>query len=126
MLNKRPSKKEIFKKIQEAKRLVQTNKINVLNQDRGLFSDAQELGYDIQSELKDLLIELLKNSCPSKYAGTYPPQKSYASKIKDMELWAFTVKTDFFDKEVKIYFKFSLKNGFFYLVSLHEDRGRKR
>ena len=125
MIKKRPSKKEIFKKIKDAKSLVQTNRIAVLNPDKALFFDAQELGYDILTELKDLLMELLKNSHPSNYAGAYPPQKSYESKIQDMELWAFTVETDFFEQQVKVYFKFSLKDGIFYLVSLHKDRGRK-
>jgi hypothetical protein len=116
---KRPSDKEVFKRIKEAREAVAEGRIAILNQG-AIASDALELGYLIEEELESLLSELLDMISPTHYVGTRPPQKSYEQNIKDLELFAFEVISSHF--ECPIYFKFALSTGVLWLVSLHKSR----
>lgn len=112
----RPSHKELNNKLNAALKAVQENRI-VLVEPGIIITHAMELGYSIRHELKDVLLDLLRNTGPEHYAGHRPPQKSYETRIHNLDLWAFLVNCSKFDPH--IYYKFSLCNDFFYLVSLH-------
>jgi hypothetical protein len=115
----RPSHKELFGKIKVAKKAVSEGRIKLINQE-SLSSDADELGYLLEDELQSILSELLDKSKPEHYVGMKPPQKSYEKEIKGLELFAFKVESDFLDHN--IYYKFTIQDDKFYLVSLHKHR----
>ena len=73
---KRPSHKEITKKLDQAKKAVACNKILFINQ-TALISDALELGFLLKNDIKKILTELLNAVTPKNYVGGRPPQKSY-------------------------------------------------
>ena len=116
---KRPSDKEIIKRIKEAQEAVAEGRIAILNQ-VAVASDALELGYLIDEELESVLFELLDLISPAHYVGTRPPQRSYEQNIKDLELFAFEVNNSRFN--CPIYFKFAMSTGVLWLVSLHKSR----
>lgn len=115
----RPSHKEISGKIVQAKTAIKSGNIRIINM-LSLVADADELGYLIETDLDDLLIELLNKSSPDNYTGTRPPQKSYQQEIQGSELFAFTIKATSLDGS--IYFKFSMVGKVMFLISLHQDR----
>jgi hypothetical protein len=117
----RPSHKELNGKLKAALKSVHANRI-VLLEPAVLVADAVELGYSIRDELQIVLIDLLNSSSPEEYVGCRPPEKSYETKILDLELWAFSVAIPRFHP--RIYFKFSLCGDTFYLVSLHVCRSQ--
>ncbi len=82
--------------------------------------DALELGYDFESELQDVLLEILGTIGSTQYAGARPPMKSYEEAIFGLDLFAFHVQSDRFG--CLVYFKFALSDDVFWLVSLHKDR----
>ncbi len=116
---KRPSHKELSKKIRQAIAAVEDENFLLLNM-LALVSDADELGYVIDDDIATLLIELLKKSHPDNYTGFRPPQKSYQQEIQGAELFAFVIENTSLDKPV--YFKFSIVEEVLYLISLHYDR----
>lgn len=113
---RRPSHKELNGKLQIALEAVRDNRI-LLVEPGALVADAVELGYSIRHELQLVLLDLLNNTGPDHYAGLHPPEKSYEKRIQYLDLWAFSVYCQRF--ELRIYYKFSLHNKYFYLVSLH-------
>jgi hypothetical protein len=113
---KRPSHKELNTKLQEAMNAVHKNHINLV--EPGIIvAHAMELGYSIRDELQQVLSELLQHTGSEHYAGHYPPQKSYETCIQHLDLWAFSATCPIF--KPRVYYKFSLKNDYFYLASLH-------
>jgi hypothetical protein len=117
---KRPSDKEIIKRIREAQKAVAEGRIGILNQE-AIASDALELGYLVKEEMDSVLSELLDLISPAHYVGTRPPQRSYERTIKDLELFAFEVNNSRFN--CSIYFKFAMSTRIIWLVSLHKSRG---
>ena len=115
----RPSYKELFNKIKEAKKAVAEKRIILLNQNV-IACDALELGYLIEEDLVNVLSELLNEILPENYVGKRPPQKSYEQDIKDLDLFAFKLDSTRFG--CKVYLKFTLGGDDFWLVSLHRDR----
>jgi hypothetical protein len=116
---KRPSHKELSKKIREAKKAVSENRIILINQDV-IACDALELGYLIEQELAGVLSGLLDEISPENYAGKRPPERSYEKEIEDLDLFAFKVESSRF--RCIVYVKFALAGGDIWLVSLHQDR----
>ena len=114
----RPTHKELSKKIRLAQKAVAAESVFILNH-VSMAADAIELGYDF-SDINDVLAILLHEIVADYYAGNYPPDKSYARQIKNLELFAFRWICRFFGCE--IYFKFALKNEQIWVVSLHEHR----
>ena len=112
----RPSHKELNIKLHAAMSAVHENRI-VLVEPGIIVAHAVELGYSIRHELQQVLLELLQHTNPEHYAGHRPPQKSYETCIHFLDLWAFSVICPTF--EPRVYYKFSLKKDYFYLVSLH-------
>lgn len=115
----RPSNKELFGKLRDAKAAVLNGNIFLIDQDV-IAEDATELGYDIGDELLAVLAELLEETSLTRYTGSYPPQRSYKEEIKGLELFPFVVDNRRF--KCRIYFKFAITGGSFWLVSLHQDR----
>ena len=116
---KRPSDKEIFKRIKEAQEAVTEGRIAILNQ-IAIASDALELGYLVEEELESLLSELLDMISPTHYVAPERPRGLTNKISKDLELFAFEVISPHF--ECTIYFKFALSSGLLWLVSLHKSR----
>ncbi len=98
---------------------MQQKAVFLLHQE-SLAEDAIELGYDIGSELFEVLEELLAETKIGHYAGARPPQKSYKDDIDGLELFPFVVKSRRFG--CRVYFKFAVSEGSLWLVSLHKDR----
>ncbi len=117
---KKPSHQEISGKIETAKKAVTERCIRIINP-VAMAADALELGYLFENEFMEIFSDLLNNTTPEHYIG--PPQKSYERKIKGMELFAFKIKSNILD--IMIYYKFSIKNKYCYVVSLHKDREKE-
>jgi hypothetical protein len=115
----RPSNKELFGKLRDARAAVQHGHIFIIDQDV-IAEDAIELDYDMGDELQQVLVELLDETTVHHYAGSRPPQKSYKQEIEGLELFAFVVESCRF--ACRVYFKFALIEGSLWLVSLHQDR----
>jgi len=79
----RPSAKEINKKIREARAAIAEGRVAIFHQDV-IAMDALELGYLIESELPDVLLQLFYEISPAHYAGTRPPQRSYEKDIREL------------------------------------------
>jgi len=115
----RPSNKELFGKLRDAKAAVRNGDVFLIDQDV-IAEDAIELGYDIGDELLDVLADLLEGTSLNHYAGSHPPQKSYKGEIEGLELFPFVVQSPRF--KCRVYFKLALSGGSLWLVSLHHDR----
>jgi hypothetical protein len=115
----RPSNKELFGKLRDARAAVRNKDVFLIDQDV-IAEDAIELGYDVGSELLEVLAELLEGTSLNHYAGSRPPQKSYEGDIEGLELFSFALESTRF--KCRVYFKFALSGGAFWLVSLHQDR----
>jgi hypothetical protein len=76
----RPSHKELYGKIREAKKAVSEGKVLIVEQEV-VAADALELEYLVEIELLGVLQELLEETSPGHYAGTRPPQRSYEREI---------------------------------------------
>ena len=119
----RPTQKELFKKIREARSAVVEGRIAILQQE-AFAINALELGYLVESELHEVLTQLLDETTPAHYVGGRPPRRSYEQEIKDLELFAFEVESKRF--QCRIYLKLALANNILWLVSLHESRSTRR
>ena len=117
-MQKRPTHKDLSGKINQAKAAVKTGRIGLVDQ-TVIVADLLDLGCEI-SALSKILLDLLEQATPDAYAGTSPPQRSYETRIAGCELYAFKCVS----KRIgcTVYIKFTLKNDFLWLVSLHEDR----
>jgi len=116
---KRPSHKELYSKLREARMAVSKGLIILLNQDI-IAADAIELEYTIGTELIPILQELLDYTTPDHYAGSWPPQKSYQREIEGLDLFPFVADSS--RLKCRAYYKFALVEGRLWLVSLHQDR----
>lgn len=112
----RPSRREIDKRIVDAKRALSGDKCYFTNPVKNL-NELNKLEIGDSSEVWVLLIELVEEIEIEHYAGSHPPMKSYEPTINGCELYAFMWKSKKMGKEM--YLKFSVKNECFYLVSLH-------
>ena len=122
MYDKRPSDRELIKRIQEAKA--------ALDRSHGLFANPTKavgelnaFEIDDANDVWQLIKELLDEISPKDYRGARPPQKSYEMAIAGLELFAFSWWSDKLKKQM--YLKFVLKNERFYYVSLHQSRTRE-
>jgi len=68
----RPSNKELFGKLRDARAAVQHGHIFIIDQDV-IAEDAIELDYDMGDELQQVLVELLDETTVHHYAGSRPP-----------------------------------------------------
>ena len=100
----RPSKRELYNKIKQAKWLVFSDSLLIINPEV-IAEDAIDLGYMI-GDIKTVLLTILDEIDIDHYAGAYPAQKSYESQIQNSELFAFRWKSKYFGCDV--YLKFAL------------------
>ena len=113
---KRPTHKELTNKIRLAKKTVLNNtKIAILDPEN-VAADALDLGY-LFKEISNVLSIILDEITPLDYVGRKPPQRSYKVEIQGSELFAFRWNSTLFGYES--YFKFTMKDDMFWLVSLH-------
>ena len=104
-IQKRPSIKELSKKLREAKEILLIKE--------GIFAEpSKNLGelnrLDIETEeLWPLVQKFLTEIEPKDYTGTRPPQKSYESRILGSELFAFSWTSKFYGRTM--YLKFVQK-----------------
>ncbi|MCH8010490.1 MAG: hypothetical protein IIA61_00835 [Candidatus Marinimicrobia bacterium] len=115
MIN-RPTYKELNGKINLAKKFVKNNQFDIV--DPVPFAlDLIELDCDADQET---ISTILDEITPNDYVGSRPPQKSYKSKIKGSDLFAFAWESRCL--KCKAYFKFAIINDTLWLVSLHKDK----
>ena len=117
----RPSHKEISRKIYQAKEALSAKQIFLVNA-VSIAADVLELGFAVD-ELSQILFDLLGEITPEDYAGHYPPQSSYENEILACELFPFK----WISRRLgcAVYLKYALKNDQLWIVSLHEDRGKR-
>lgn len=115
----RPSAREIDKRLKEAK--------EALLKGRAIFANPAKVVGELASleigsaeEVWELISQLIDEIRLDDYQGGRPPQKSYEPLIVNHELWAFAWTSPMLNR--KMYLKFSIKNGTFYYVSLHESK----
>jgi hypothetical protein len=116
---KRPTYKELDRKISDAREAVSGDRVNVINPE-ALAADALQLGFLLDDELNPVLLSLIDDLKPGQYVGGRPPSRSYENKIIQSELFAFRTGSSRFS--CKIYLKFTLFDQAFWLISLHRNR----
>jgi hypothetical protein len=117
-----PSRKTLIGKVLFAQKASKKGDILLVTPDI-IVADLMELGRSVE-EIPQILCELLENTRPDDYVGTHPPQRSYEANIPGCELFAFRTKSKTIG--CKVYFKFTIKDNYLWLVSLHRDRPEKR
>lgn len=115
----RPSAKEIDKRLKEAKEALRNRRTVFANLAK-VVGELANLEIDHSGDVWELISLLIDEIRLDDYKGGRPPQKSYESAIADCELWAFSWASSVLKKQM--YLKFSIKEGTFYYVSLHESK----
>lgn len=118
---KRPTYKELYNKINDAREAVDQGWINMINPD-AVASDALQLGFLLEDELEPVLQSLFDDLKPGQYVGRRPPTRSYENKIMASEMFAFRTSSRRFG--CKVYLKFTLYDSSFWLISLHKNRNK--
>ncbi len=113
----RPTVREVDKRLIAARDALEVGDVIFANPAKAV-GEIYELGLGDSSELRELILGLIDEIAWDDYTGTRPPQRSYESAITDCELWAFAWESERLRKPM--YLKFALKNGLFYLVSIHK------
>lgn len=88
-----------------------------------IVADLMELGCSID-DLPHILSDLLIITKPDDYTGTRPPQRSYEPVIRDCEMYAFKTVSKIIG--CTVYYKFTIKKDYLWLISLHKDRPEKK
>lgn len=122
----RPTNREIHKKVTDARDAIAAGNFQ-FGPTKHIAGDLEELQLDSAGELPGimaiLLEEILEAGPDMCYAGGYPPQRSYESEIRNLELWAYSWHSHRFQK--RMYLKFALKKECYIYVDCHEDRPPK-
>ena len=119
----RPGAKEIDKRLKEAKEALR-NRRTVFANPAKVVGELANLEIDDSDDVWELISLLIEEIRLNDYKGGRPPQKSYEPSIADCDLWAFSWASSILKREM--YLKFSIKEGTFYYVSLHESKFSKR
>jgi hypothetical protein len=119
MHDKRPSDRELFKRLNEAKEFLKDRQGLFANPSKAM-GELNNLNVGDANEVWPLIKELLEEVSPKNYKGMRPPQKSYEKAIEGLELLAFSWWSPRLAKQM--YIKFVLKNERYYYVSLHQSR----
>jgi len=75
---RRPSYKELEKKIREARRAVREGRVFILEQE-AVAADAIDLGYLVETELIEVLRGILDETSPGHYAQVRGPRRGHTS-----------------------------------------------
>ena len=87
--NSRPSKREIDKRLKEAKQALQNQRVAFASEPK-IVGELMALEIGDTDEVWALILDLLEELELDDYSGKYPPEKSYEPTIADCELWAFS------------------------------------
>ena len=123
MHDKRPSDRELAKRLNEAKEFLKNRYGLFANQSKAV-GELNDLDIEDTNDVWQLIRELLEEISPKDYKGTRPPQKSYEKAIAGSELFAFSWWSPKCAKEM--YIKFVLKNERYHYVSLHQSRSTEQ
>jgi len=123
MHDRRPSDRELSKRLNEAKETLK-NRQGVFANPAKAVGELYDLGIGNTDDVWALIRELLEEISPEDYRGARPPQKSYEKAIAGLELLAFSWWSPKCAKQM--YIKFVLKNERYYYVSLHQCRSTEQ
>lgn len=123
MHDKRPSDRELTKRINEAKEFLKNRHGLFANPSKAM-GELNDLEIGDTNEVWLLIRELLEEITSKDYRGSRPPQKSYEKAIEGLELLAFCWWSSKCAKQM--YIKFVLKNERYYYVSLHQSRSTEQ
>jgi hypothetical protein len=123
MHNKRPTDRELTKRLDDAKEFLK-NRYGVFATPSKAVSELNDLDIGDANDVWQLIRELLEEISPKDYKGSRPPQKSYEKAIAGLELLAFSWWSPRCVKQM--YIKFVLKNERYYYVSLHQSRSTEQ
>jgi hypothetical protein len=123
MHEKRPSNRELTKRLDEAKEFLK-NRHGVFAIPSKVVGELNDLDIGDANDVWQLIRELLEEISPKDYKGSKPPQKSYEKVIAGSELFAFSWWSTQCAKQM--YIKFVLKNERYYYVSLHQSRSTEQ
>ena len=119
MHDKRPSDRELAKRLNEAKESLKNRHGLFANPSKAM-GELNDLEIGDANDVWLLIRELLGEITSKDYKGSRPPQKSYEKAIAGFELLAFSWWSPKCTKQM--YIKFVLKNERYYYVSLHQSR----
>ncbi|WP_228547106.1 hypothetical protein [Candidatus Neptunochlamydia vexilliferae] len=88
---KRPTFREIDKRLKEAKEALKNRCVAFANPGK-VVGELMSLEVGPTDEIWDLILKLIDEIGLKDYKGAYPPLKSYESKIQNHDLWAFSSK----------------------------------
>lgn len=123
MHDKRPSDRELTKRLDEANEFLK-NRHGVFAIPSKVVGELNDLDIGDTNDVWLLIRELLEEISPKDYKGSRPPQKSYEKAIAGSELFAFSWWSTKCAKQM--YIKFVLKNERYYYVSLHQSRSTEQ
>jgi hypothetical protein len=123
MQDKRPSDRELTKRLSEAKEFLKNSHGLFANPSKAM-GELNDLDIGDANDVWQLIRELLEEISPKDYKGSRPPQKSYEKAIKGLELLAFSWWSLKCAKQM--YIKFVLKDERYYYVSLHQSRSAEQ
>ncbi len=115
---KRPTHKELSKKLREAQSCAEEDRIMLMNP-TSLAADALNMGY-MMDELSQVLHNVLDEIQPENYVGMSPPQKSYEQEINGADLFPFRWKSTIV--KCLAYLKFAIFSQTLWLISFHPNR----
>jgi hypothetical protein len=124
----RPSTKELWGKLTEAKHLVQNEKWAPAMPEKlqACFDELEELGIEtaLPEDQKAIFMMALSEIRADHYAGSRPPMRSYEPATSNLEMFAFRWESIHFN--CCMYFKFSLggadKGRRVWMFSIHPNR----
>lgn len=123
MHDKRPSDRELTKRLSEAKEFLK-NRNGVFANPSKVVGELNDLDIGDTNDIWLLIRELLEEITLKDYKGSRPPQKSYEKAVAGFELLAFSWWSSKYAKQM--YIKFVLKDERYYYVSLHQSHSTKQ
>ena len=123
MHDRRPSDRELDKRLNEAKEFLKDRHGAFANPSKAV-GELNDLDIGDTNDIWPLIRELLEELTPKDYRGSRPPKKSYEKAIVGLELLAFSWWSAKCTKQM--YIKFVLKNERYYYVSLHQSRSTEQ
>lgn len=119
MHDRRPSDRELIKRLNEAKEFLK-NRHGIFANPSKAVGELNDLDIGDANDVWLLIRDLLEEISPKDYRGSRPPQKSYEKAIAGIELLAFSWWSPTCAKQM--YIKFVLKDERYYYISLHQSR----
>ena len=115
----RPSIRERAEALQRAQADFRRNRYQIVEDPFSLYRDLAQLGLTT-AELRNAVLEALKEITPRDYRGDYPPERAYEPAVKDAELFPFCWQST--SRKTLMYIKFCFHEDQTCLVSFHRSR----